>query len=32
MYTFNNCKNEINKIKIDNAKDIDIVMPVYNLT
>ena len=26
-----NCKSEINNIEIDNAKDIDIVMPVYNL-
>ena len=29
---FINCKSEINNIKIDNAKDIDIVMPMYNLT
>ena len=28
---FTNCINEINNAKIDNAKDIDIVMPVYNL-
>ena len=26
-----NCKNEINNAEIDNAKDIDIVMPMYNL-
>ena len=28
---FVNCKSEINKTEIDNAKDIDIVMPMYNL-
>ena len=28
---FTNCISEINNIQIDNAKDIDIVMPVYNL-
>ena len=28
---FNNCKSEINNIEIDNATDIDIVMPMYNL-
>ena len=26
-----NCKSEINNREIDNAKDIDIVMPMYNL-
>ena len=26
-----NCISEINNTKVDNAKDIDIVMPVYNL-
>ena len=26
-----NCKSEINNTEIDNAKDIDIVMPMYNL-
>ena len=26
-----NCKTEINNTEIDNAKDIDIVMPMYNL-
>ena len=26
-----NCKNEINNAEIDNAKDIDILMPIYNL-
>ena len=25
------CKTEINNTEIDNAKDIDIVMPMYNL-
>ena len=28
---FTNCISEINNMQIDNAKDIDIVMPVYNL-
>ena len=28
---FINCKSDINNIEIDNAKDIDIVMPMYNL-
>ena len=28
---FTNCLSEINNILIDNAKDIDIVMPMYNL-
>ena len=28
---FTNCKTEINNIEIDNPKDIDIVMPMYNL-
>ena len=28
---FTNCINEINNIQIDNAKDIDIVMSMYNL-
>ena len=28
---FINCKTEINNTEIDNAKDIDIVMPMYNL-
>ena len=28
---FTNCINEINNTQIDNAKDIDIVMPMYNL-
>ena len=29
---FINCKSEINNKKMDNAKGIDIGMPVYNLT
>ena len=29
--TFTNCISEINNTQIDNAKDIDIVMPMYNL-
>ena len=28
---FTNCIREINNMQIDNAKDIDIVMPMYNL-
>ena len=29
--TFINCISEINNTQVDNAKDIDIVMPMYNL-
>ena len=29
---FISCKSEINNTEIDNAKDIDIVMPMYNFT
>ena len=28
---FTNCISEINNTEVDNDKDIDIVMPVYNL-
>ena len=28
---FSNCISEINNTEIDNAKDIDIVMPIYTL-
>ena len=28
---FTNCISEINKTQVDNAKDTDIVMPMYNL-
>ena len=28
---FINCKSEINNTQVDNAKDIDIIMPMYNL-
>ena len=28
---FINCNSKINNAEIDNAKDIDIVMPIYNL-
>ena len=28
---FTNCISEINNTQVDNAKDIDIVMPMYNL-
>ena len=28
---FINCKSEINNIEIDNTKDSDIVIPMYNL-
>ena len=29
--SFTNCKREINNTQIDNAKGIDIIIPVYNL-
>ena len=29
---FTNCMSEINNTRVDNAKDIDIVMAMYNLT
>ena len=29
--SFTNCISEINNIQVDHAKDIDIVMPMYNL-
>ena len=28
---FTNCISEINNTQVDNTKDIDIVMPMYNL-
>ena len=28
---FTNCKSEVNNVEIDSAKDIDIIMPIYNL-
>ena len=28
---FINCISKINSVKIDNAEDIDVVMPMYNL-
>ena len=28
---FINCKSQINNTEIDNTKDIDIIMPMYNL-
>ena len=28
---FTNCISEINDTKIENAKDIDVAMPMYNL-
>ena len=28
---FINCTSKINGIKIDNAEDLDVVMPMYNL-
>ena len=30
--SFTKCINRINNTELDNAKDIDIVMPMYNLT
>ena len=29
---FTNCISKINNTQIDNAEDIDVVMPMYNLT
>ena len=29
---FTNCISEINNTQVEKAKDIDIVMPMYNLT
>ena len=28
--SFTDCRSEINITQIDNAKDIDVVMPMYN--
>ena len=28
---FINCDSKINGVKIDNAEDLDVVMPMYNL-
>ena len=28
---FTNCISEINNTEIDNVKDLDVVMPMYNL-
>ena len=28
---FTDCINEINNTQVDNAKEIDVVMPMYNL-
>ena len=28
---FINCISKINGVKIDNAEDLDVVMPIYNL-
>ena len=28
---FTDCISEINNTQVDNAKDIDVVMPIYNL-
>ena len=28
---FINCNSKINGVKIDNAEDLDVVMPMYNL-
>ena len=28
---FTDCKSEINNTKINNAKNFDLVMPIYNL-
>ena len=31
MCPFTDCRSEINNTQIDNAKDLDVVMPMYNL-
>ena len=31
LLLFTNCISEINNTQIDNARDIDIVMPMYSL-
>ena len=31
FWPFTDCISEINNTQIDNAKDIDVVMPIYNL-
>ena len=28
---FTDCLSKVNNIQVDNAKDIDVVMPMYNL-
>ena len=28
---FTNCISKINNVLIDNAKDLDVLMPIYNL-
>ena len=30
-FPFINCVSKINGVKIDNAEDLDVVMPMYNL-
>ena len=30
--SFNDCISEINNTQVDNAKDVNVVMPMYNLT
>ena len=29
--SFSNCISKINGVKLDNAEDLDVVMPMYNL-
>ena len=29
---FTNCIRKMNNTEVDNAKDVDVVMPMYNLT
>ena len=31
LFFKNNCISKINGVKIDNAEDLDVVMPMYNL-
>ena len=32
MHQITDCKSKINNAEIDNAKDVDIVMPIYNVS
>ena len=32
MHQFTDCKTKINNVEIDNAKDVDIAMSIYNVS